>query len=119
EQHPEVWWQATRDCVAACLEQMGPRRREIRGMGVSGQQHGLVVLDEADAVVRPAKLWCDTSTAEQCAQFEAAFGGAAGLIERTGNAMLPGYTLPKLLWLRQREPDHFRRVRSVLLPHDY
>src|SRR5690606_822129 len=67
EQHPEVWWQATRDCVAACLEQMGPRRREIRGMGVSGQQHGLVVLDEADAVVRPAKLWCDTSTAEQCA----------------------------------------------------
>ncbi len=119
EQHPEVWWQATRDCVAACLEQMGPRRREIRGMGVSGQQHGLVVLDEADAVVRPAKLWCDTSTAEQCAQFEAAFGGAAGLIERTGNAMLPGYTLPKLLWLKQREPDHFRRVRSVLLPHDY
>ncbi len=119
EQHPEDWFAALKDVVAACLVQLGERRREVRGIGVSGQQHGLVVLDENDAVVRPAKLWCDTSTAEQCAQFEVAFGGQAGLIAKTGNAILPGYTAPKLLWLKQNEPERFRRVRTVLLPHDY
>jgi xylulokinase len=119
EQHPSDWFAATKATVAACLAQLGDRRREVRGIGVSGQQHGLVVLDEADAVIRPAKLWCDTSTTEQCARFEAAFGGTAGLIGRTGNAMLPGYTIPKLLWLKENEPDHFRQVRTILLPHDY
>lgn len=119
EQHPEDWFAATRATVANCLDQLGDRRKEVRGIGVSGQQHGLVVLDENDAVIRPAKLWCDTSTIDQCAQFEAAFGGTAGLIAKTGNAMLPGYTIPKLLWLKQNEPDHFRRVRTILLPHDY
>ncbi len=119
EQHPEDWFAATKATVASCLGQIGERRREVRGIGVSGQQHGLVVLDENDAVIRPAKLWCDTSTTEQCAQFEAAFGGKAGLIAKSGNAMLAGYTVPKLLWLKQHEPDHFRRVRAILLPHDY
>lgn len=119
EQHPADWFAATKATVSACLAQLGDRRREVRGIGVSGQQHGLVVLDAHDAVIRPAKLWCDTSTTEQCARFEAAFGGTAGLIARTGNAMLPGYTIPKLLWLKENEPDHFRRVRSILLPHDY
>ncbi len=119
EQHPEDWFEAVRATVASCLDQIGERRRDVRGIGVSGQQHGLVVLDGEGAVVRPAKLWCDTSTAAQCAEFEAAFGGKEGLIARTGNAMLPGYTIPKLLWLKQNEPDRFRLVRSVLLPHDY
>jgi xylulokinase len=119
EQHPEDWFAATKATVADCLGQIGERRRELRGIGVSGQQHGLVVLDGDGAVVRPAKLWCDTSTSEQCAQFEGAFGGKEGIIARTGNAMLPGYTIPKLLWLKQNEPDPFRRVRTVLLPHDY
>ncbi len=119
EQHPSDWIAAVRATVSDCLEQLGPRRSEVRGIGVSGQQHGLVVLDADDQVIRPAKLWCDTSTAAQCDQFAAAFGGKEGLIARSGNAILPGYTIPKLLWLKQNEPDHFKRIRSILLPHDY
>lgn len=119
EQDPAVWIQAMETTVLSCLAAIGFRRDEIRAIGVSGQQHGLVVLDEADRVIRPAKLWCDTSTASQCAQFAEAFGGHAGLIQRAGNAMLPGYTAPKILWLKQEEPHHFTRIRTVLLPHDY
>lgn len=119
EQNPADWIDAVKNTISSCLEQLGNRRSEVRGIGVSGQQHGLVVLDENDEIVRPAKLWCDTSTTEQCAQFEEQFGGISGLIEKAGNAMLPGYTIPKLLWLKQNEPDQFAKVRSVLLPHDY
>ncbi len=119
EQHPEDWSSAADQTVRRCLETLGERRAEVACIGVSGQQHGLVVLDADDNVVRPAKLWCDTSTAAQCDRFAAAFGGQSGLIERAGNAILPGYTIPKLLWLKDNEPDHFARVRSVLLPHDY
>jgi len=119
EQHPADWIQAVKYTVSSCLEQLGSRRSEVRGIGVSGQQHGLVVLDQNDEVIRPAKLWCDTSTVSQCEQFAAAFGEKEGLIKRSGNVILPGYTIPKLLWLKQNEPDHFRRIRSVLLPHDY
>lgn len=122
EQHPADWIAAVRETIPICLEQLvhrGLSLSEVRGVGVSGQQHGLVVLDENDAVIRPAKLWCDTSTVGQCDQFSAAFGGKEGLIARTGNPVLPGYTLPKLLWLKQNEPDQFKKVRSLLLPHDY
>lgn len=119
EQHPESWWQATGDCLDQVCQALGDRRGEVRGIGVSGQQHGLVVLDRDDRPVRPAKLWCDTSTTDQCRQYHEAFGGPGGLIELAGNAMLPGYTAPKLLWLKQNEPENFARVRSVLLPHDY
>lgn len=119
EQDPAVWVDAMKKTVAACLAALGPRRSEVRGIGVSGQQHGLVVLNERDQVVRPAKLWCDTSTATQCRRFEEAFGGVAGLIERAGNTILPGYTAPKVLWIKENEPDNFAQVRAVLLPHDY
>ncbi len=119
EQHPQDWFAALCETVEDCLAQIGERRREVRGIGVSGQQHGLVVLDEQDQIIRPAKLWCDTSTTAQCARIENAFGGAASLIAKVGNAILPGYTLPKLLWLKENEPNHFRRIRTVLLPHDY
>ncbi|MFP6871932.1 MAG: xylulokinase [Verrucomicrobiales bacterium] len=119
EQHPSEWIDAVRQVISSCLEQLGERRDELSGIGVSGQQHGLVVLDEDDQVIRPAKLWCDTSTVEQCQLFDAEFGGAAGLIELAGNAILPGYTIPKLLWLKQREPENFALVKTVLLPHDY
>lgn len=119
EQHPQLWFEAVDATVRDCLRQLGDRRSEVRGIGVSGQQHGLVVLDGNDEVIRPAKLWCDTSTTEQCAQFAGEFGGDSGLIELAGNAMLPGYTAPKILWLKQNEPDHFAALRTVLLPHDY
>ena len=119
EQHPSEWIEATEEVILSCLEQIGERRNEVSGIGVSGQQHGLVVLDEQDMVIRPAKLWCDTSTAQQCGMFESEFGGVPGLIELAGNAILPGYTIPKLLWIKQNEPENFARVRTVLLPHDY
>lgn len=119
EQHPATWTKAVDDAVAACMEQIGNRRREVRGIGVSGQQHGLVVLDAQDRPVRPAKLWCDTSTAAECAALAEAFGGASGLIAKAGNAVPPGFTAPKILWLKNHEPEHFARTQSVLLPHDY
>ncbi|MAS93883.1 MAG: xylulokinase [Verrucomicrobiales bacterium] len=119
EQHPADWIDAVQSTILDCLNQLGDRKGELRGIGVSGQQHGLVVLDENDEVIRPAKLWCDTSTTEQCQQFADAFGGVDGLIEKAGNAIMPGYTIPKLLWLKQNEPDHFSRVKTILLPHDY
>jgi xylulokinase len=119
EQHPADWIQAADESVAECVGKLGADRSRIAGIGVSGQQHGLVVLDAKDAVVRPAKLWCDTSTAEQCDQIAHEFGGQPGCIHLTGNAMLPGYTIPKLLWLKQNEPRNFAKVASILLPHDY
>ncbi|MFV1995469.1 MAG: FGGY family carbohydrate kinase, partial [Verrucomicrobiales bacterium] len=119
EQDPATWIDAVGSTVGSCLEQLGGRRDAVRAIGVSGQQHGLVALDVADRPVRPAKLWCDTSTTVQCEQFAAEFGGQAGLIELAGNAVLPGYTAAKILWLKENEPDHFAATASVLLPHDY
>lgn len=119
EQNPSDWIHAVEATIEDCLSQLGDRKSALRGIGVSGQQHGLVVLDANDEVVRPAKLWCDTSTTEQCSQYEARFGGISGLIEKAGNAMLPGYTIPKLLWLKQNEPENFEKTKTILLPHDY
>ncbi|MEM7386029.1 MAG: xylulokinase, partial [Verrucomicrobiota bacterium] len=119
EQEPSDWIAAVEATIGSCLKQLGPRKSEVAGIGVSGQQHGLVVLDAEDRPVRPAKLWCDTSTTAQCDEFSAAFGGASGLLELAGNAILPGYTVPKLLWLKQNEAENFARTASVLLPHDY
>lgn len=119
EQDPETWIEAVEATVSECLTHLGARRSEVVAIGVSGQQHGFVPLDKRNKPIRPAKLWCDTSTAEQCKQFEAEFGGAEGLIELAGNAMLPGYTAPKILWLKENEPKNYRALECVLLPHDY
>jgi xylulokinase len=119
EQHPSDWTDAAEKTILSVLQQLGARRSEVRGIGVSGQQHGLVVLDSEDQVVRPAKLWCDTSTVDQCDTITKHFGGTSTVIELVGNAMLPGYTAPKILWIRENEPSNWERVRSVLLPHDY
>jgi len=107
EQHPHTW----RDAVGTVVKQLltSADATQVRGIGVSGQQHGLVVLDEKDQVIRPAKLWCDTTTVPE-----------ADDITQAGKYAVPtGYTLPKLLWMKRREPENFARVRSVLLPHDY
>ena len=119
EQDPAVWINAVERTISQVLEQLGNRRSEVTGIGVSGQQHGLVLLDAANAVVRPAKLWCDTSTTAQCAELTRTLGGEARVVELTGNAMLTGYTAPKILWVRQNEPQNWAETASVLLPHDY
>ncbi|MFT5467829.1 MAG: xylulokinase [Verrucomicrobiales bacterium] len=119
EQNPQDWIDATCNTIASCVEQIGERKGEVRAIGVSGQQHGCVTLDGDDQIVRPAKLWCDTSTQEQCEKFADEFGGQDGLIELAGNAMLPGYTAPKILWMEDHEPDNFAATQSVLLPHDF
>jgi xylulokinase len=107
EQHPETWRAAVRVVLAALLRRIEPKR--VRAIGVSAQQHGLVVLDQDDAVIRPAKLWCDTTTTRE----------ADEITQRGQRAVPTGYTLPKLLWMKRHEPRNFERVRHVLLPHDY
>lgn len=119
EQHPADWIKAVDESVGDCVAKLGADKARIAGIGVSGQQHGLVVLDAKDGVVRPAKLWCDTSTSAQCDAIAHEFGGQPGCISLAGNAILPGYTIPKLLWLKQNEPQNFSRITSILLPHDY
>jgi xylulokinase len=119
EQDPQFWLDAVDACVRQCLEQIGHDKAKIAGIGVSGQQHGLVALGADDKPVRAAKLWCDTSTQAQCAEIAHHFGGQPGVIALAGNAMLPGYTIPKLLWLKQNEPDNFAKTKTILLPHDY
>jgi xylulokinase len=101
------------------LEKLGARRDEVRGIGVSGQQHGFVPLDREGQVIRPAKLWCDTSTTEECDLIRAHFGGSQAVIEKVGMDMLPGFTAPKILWLKRKEPKNFAKLATVLLPHDY
>jgi xylulokinase len=109
EQDPEDWWRASQEVLAALPE--GP-------LGLSGQMHGLVTLDEAGRVLRPAILWNDQRTAAECAEIEERVG-LARLIELTGNRALTGFTAPKLLWLRNNEPETFGRIAHVLLPKDY
>lgn len=112
EQEPETWWRATESCLAR-LE-----LDEVAGIGLLGQMHGLVALDRDLEVLRPAILWNDQRTALECEQFEERLGRAR-LIELTGNRALTGFTAPKLLWLRNNEPETFKRIRHILLPKDY
>lgn len=119
EQHPATWIDAMESTVLKALDQLGTRRSEVRGIGVSGQQHGFVPLDAQGCVIRPAKLWCDTSTIEECEQIRAHFGGSKGVIEKVGVDMLPGFTAPKILWLKNHELENFAKLKKILLPHDY
>ena len=111
EQKPEAWWQATCAAVAA-LRDFAPR---IKAVGLSGQMHGAVLLDRRGDVLRNAILWNDGRSDAECVALEAALD-VAGL---TGNRAMPGFTAPKLAWVRNHEPDVFARVKSVLLPKDY
>lgn len=117
EQHPRDWTVAL-DAVIGELATKIDRAR-VRGIGVSGQQHGFVPLDADGAVIRPAKLWCDTSTIAECSQLTEKLGGSRAVIRKTGLPFLPGYTAPKILWLKRHERANYRRLRHVLLPHDY
>jgi xylulokinase len=112
EQDPELWWRGAEAALAALgLE-------EIAGVGLSGQMHGLVLLDDRERVLRPAILWNDQRTGAECAEIEQRLG-LERLIALTGNRALPGFTAPKLLWVRRHEPEVYERVARILLPKDY
>jgi len=119
EQHPQTWRNAAQKSVRKALALAQARPGEVKAIGVSGQQHGFVPLDGNGEVIRPAKLWCDTSTAAECDEIMARLGGLKATIRATGNAVLPGFTAPKILWLKKREPKNYARLATVLLPHDY
>ncbi|MDB6038877.1 MAG: xylulokinase [Verrucomicrobiales bacterium] len=119
EQHPETWRDATAKAIRQALKASGAHGDEVKAIGVSGQQHGFVPLDKQGNVIRPAKLWCDTSTAPECAEITEKLGGLKNAIKELGNAVLPGFTAPKILWLKNHEPANYRRLATVLLPHDY
>jgi len=114
EQDPEDWWRATETVLAELTKTAGAPA----GIGLSGQMHGLVALDENDNVIRPAILWNDQRTQAECDQIENTIGRQR-LIALTGNRALTGFTAPKILWLRNHEPDNYARIARVLLPKDY
>src|ERR1700722_11791095 len=116
EQEPLWWVEALRISVRQAVAQGGGA---VAAIGVSGQQHGLVILDEARNVIRPAKLWNDTETAPQNQQLVEMLGGKKAWFERFGIVPLTGYTVSKLLWIKQNEPEIFARIRHILLPHEY
>lgn len=118
EQNPDDWWRAASASVRSAIDESGVSPKEIKAVGFSGQMHGAVLLDEKDAPVGPAIIWCDQRTAPQCTELTEEVG-ARRLIELVSNPALPNFTLPKLLWTRENLPDDWSRVRSVMLPKDY
>ncbi len=118
EQNPEDWWHATKISIKAVLEKSAIDPKDIAGIGLTGQMHGLVLLDENCFVIRPCIMWNDQRSALQCAEI-ANRVGAEQLITITGKPALPNFTAGKILWVRENEPDIFSRVAQVLLPKDY
>jgi xylulokinase len=118
EQHPEDWWRACRLATRKALAGANLSGSHVDCIGFSGQMHGAVMLDSGDEVVRPALIWCDVRTNKQCLDFTRKIG-AERLIQLTCNPALPNFTLTKFLWVRENEPENWRRVQSVMLPKDY
>lgn len=118
EQNPEDWRDAVLDTLSQVLARSGVRGEDIKGIGLSGQMHGLVMLDEKGEVIRPAILWCDQRTGEECAEITRRMGEQR-LIEITANPALTGFTASKILWVRNHEPENYARCRHILLPKDY
>lgn len=117
EQNPDDWWNATQASLKNLLSG-GVEKRLIRGVGLTGQMHGLVMLDDIGKVIRPAILWCDQRTDRECAQITEKIGYER-LIELTANPALPAFTASKILWVRSHEPENYKRCRQILLPKDY
>lgn len=116
EQSPQAWWEATHYLMATLKEKCEQHWAAIKAIGLCGQMHGAVLLDAAGEVIRPAILWNDTRSALECAELEEI---APELHSIAGNLAMPGFTAPKLLWVRRQEPDNFKRIDTVLLPKDY
>lgn len=118
EQDPQDWWNASAQTIHAVLKDSKVDPKQVKGVGLSGQMHGLVMLDDQGAVLRRSILWCDGRTGEQCREITEKVG-AKRLIELTANPALPGFTAGKILWVRQHEPDIYRKCKHMLLPKDY
>ena len=119
EQPAEAFWDGTVRAIQAVLAQAPIAGSQIEAIGLTGQMHGMTLLDSAGRVIRPVILWNDQRTAQQCASITAAAGGPERVIELTGNPMLTGFTAPKLAWTREHEPENYQRVAHLLLPKDY
>jgi len=118
EQDPAEWWAATTASIREAMAASGVSASEVQGLGLSGQMHGSVFLDERNEVIRPAILWCDQRTGEQCDWITEAVGEEL-LVAETANPVLTGFQAPKIIWLRQNEPANYDKVRKILLPKDY
>jgi len=119
EQDPAVWLEACRSVLGELVSSAAVNSADICAIGVSGQQHGMVALDRDGNVIRPAKLWCDTETVDQCNTLSKRLGGETGAVSAVGNQFSAGFTASKVLWLKEHEPQHYNRLATLLLPHDY
>jgi xylulokinase len=118
EQHPDLWWDGTQKSIRAVIEDSGVDATQIGGIGLTGQMHGLVLLDESGMVLRPSILWNDQRTQAQCDEIHARIGRER-FIQITGNVALTGFTAPKILWVKENEPEVYSRAAHVLLPKDF
>lgn len=118
EQHPEDWKHATFATIAAVLKKSGVKGSDVKGIGLSGQMHGLVMLDESNEVIRPAIIWCDQRTGKECEEITERVGKER-LMQITANPALTGFTASKILWVRNHEPENYARCKHILLPKDY
>jgi len=118
EQHPDLWWRGTVDSIRQVLSQSQVDPSDVKGVGLTGQMHGLVLLDRDGKVLRPAILWNDQRTAAECDEIRQRLGKER-FIQITGNDALTGFTAPKILWVKNNEPEIFARISHILLPKDY
>ncbi|MHB0997982.1 MAG: xylulokinase [Armatimonadota bacterium] len=118
EQNPEDWWQATASTVRSILQKTGINPADIGGIGLSGQMHGAVFLDESNNVLRPSIIWCDQRTEAECAWITQTIGKEK-VIDLISNPVLTGFTAGKIIWVRNNEPEIYAKTRKVLLPKDY
>ena len=119
EQDPAEWWAATQQSIQQALAEAGATGADVAAVGLTGQMHGLVLLDADGETVRPAMLWNDGRAQAECDQIRQRLGGLAALVAETGNDAFAGFSAPKLLWVREHEPQIYARVAQVLLPKDY
>ncbi|MBQ2986614.1 MAG: xylulokinase [Tyzzerella sp.] len=118
EQDPVDWWNATVTTVKAVVTESGVSNTDIVGIGISGQMHGLVMLDEKNQIIRNSIIWCDQRTAEECEDIERLVGRER-LIQITANPALTGFTASKIMWVKKHEPENYAKCRHILLPKDY
>jgi xylulokinase len=118
EQEPDDWWAAACKAVPQCLANAKATADEVDSVGLTGQMHGLVMLDADGKVLRPSLIWCDQRTEEECREITEKVG-AKRLIELTANPALTGFTLPKIWWVQKHEPEIWKRVKKIMLPKDY